>query len=418
MLGMSRKQEGEGVFMRDPTILPPSARKLLEQIGNEPITSIEIVRTPLSSFTRGFLNTISLGQFDKISKKYYDQIFHLSLWINGKYNLEKNEVIQFNQKNPKEAKSEVKSVTNIPQGLTFQTLIDKTKARMGSNFGPYDAQSNNCQDFLINIFQANGIGDQSDFAFIKQDTKEIFSRLPEFSKVLGKVATNLGAIFNRLLYGEGLIGGAMEDIDQIEKDLDKLRARSFFLNTNIPRIERDIERSTKYLQNSNNKFDRDRIDTELKENKKLLDELINEREDVSNQIERLNNLLKEAQGLTELDIKGEGACMCGGADDPDDIVEISDSSDIEEEQTIGRLEEEINSIYDKERIPFFLSEIRRIYIGLSQALDQPSISDFAASLLRKRLRKLEKLKRKVLAAQTANGYGSIAHRNYVLSLIR
>lgn len=200
---MQRKQEGEGVFMRDPTILPPSARKLLEQIGNEPITSIEIVRTPLSSFTRGFLNLISLGQFDKISKKSYDQIFHLSLWINGKYNLEKNEVIQFNQKNPKEAKSEVKSVSNIPQGLTFQTLIDKTKARMGANFGPYDAQFNNCQDFLTNIFQANGIGDSSDLQFIKQDTKEIFEKLPEFSKVLGKAATNLGAIFDRLIQGNG-----------------------------------------------------------------------------------------------------------------------------------------------------------------------------------------------------------------------
>jgi hypothetical protein len=228
MLGMKRKQEGEGIFMRDPTILPPSARKLLEQIGNEPITSIEIVRTPLSSFTRGFLNAISLGQFDKISRKSYDQIFHLSLFLNGKYNLEKNEVIVFNQKNPKEAKSEVKSVSNIPSGLTFQTLIDKTKARMGDRFGPYDAESNNCQDFLLNIFQANNIGDQTDLAFIKQDTKEIFEKLPEFSKVLGKAATNLGAIFNRLMQGEGepktlkelSLEKIREQIKMIEADID------------------------------------------------------------------------------------------------------------------------------------------------------------------------------------------------------
>jgi hypothetical protein len=204
MLGMKRKQEGEGVFFRDPGRLPPSARKLLEQVGNEPITSIEIVRTPLSSFTRGFLNLISLGQFDKISRKSYDQIFHLSLWINNKYNLEKNEVIAFNQKNPKEAKSELKSVSNIPQGLTFNQLFDNTLKRMGpEKFSSYDAESNNCQDFLLNIFQANNIGDQTDIAFIKQDTKEIFEKLPEFSKVLGKAATNLGAIFNRLMQGEG-----------------------------------------------------------------------------------------------------------------------------------------------------------------------------------------------------------------------
>jgi hypothetical protein len=70
-------------------------------------------------------------------------------------------------------------------------------------FSSYDAQTNNCQDFLLNIFQGNNIGDQSDLTFIKQDTKEIFEKLPEFSKVLGKAATNLGAIFDRLIQGEG-----------------------------------------------------------------------------------------------------------------------------------------------------------------------------------------------------------------------
>jgi len=206
----SEEQEGSGILLRDPTILPPSARQLLEQIGNEEIKSIKIVRTPLSTFTKGFLNIISLGQFDKISKQYYDKIFHLSLWINDKYNLEKNEVITFNKKNPIEQNSEVQQVNNIPTGLTFQTLIDKTKARMGNNFGPYDAETNNCQDFLMNIFQANGIGEQSDYNFIKQDTKEIFTKLPEFSKAIGQASTSIAAIFNRLLYGEGQTGNGCQ----------------------------------------------------------------------------------------------------------------------------------------------------------------------------------------------------------------
>lgn len=207
-------QQGDGLLERDPTILPPDGRRLLEQIGNEQIKSIKIVRTPLSSFTKTFLNILSLGQFDKISKKYFDEMFHLSIWINDKYNLEKNEVIAFNQKNPIEQKSETKQVQVIPAGLTFQTLIDKTKARMGDKFGPYNAESNNCQDFITNIFKANNIGDDSDFKFIKQDTKEIFSQLPEFSKVLGNLSTKLGAIFNRLIKGEGQMGGCDECMNQ------------------------------------------------------------------------------------------------------------------------------------------------------------------------------------------------------------
>ncbi len=201
-VGEQEEQEGDGL-MRDPTMLPPQARALLEKIGNEEIKSIKIIRSPLSSFTKTFLNLISLGQFEKISKKYYDQIFHLSIWINDKYNLEKNEVIAFNQTNPKKENSEVREVNNIPAGITFQTLIDKTKARMGTNFGVYNGESNNCQDFITNIFKANGIGEQGDFDFIKQNTKEIFEKLPAFSKALGNAATSAGAIFNRLLYGQG-----------------------------------------------------------------------------------------------------------------------------------------------------------------------------------------------------------------------
>jgi hypothetical protein len=201
---LSEEQVGEGLLLRNEGTLPPDVRKMLEQIGNEEIKSIKIVRTPLSSFTKGFLNVISLGQFDKISRQYYDQIFHLSMWINGSYNLEKNAVISLSRKSPIEPNSEVKDVTNIPSGLTIQTLLDKTKQRMGdANFTNYDADKNNCQNFLLNILEANKIGDESDRTFTKQNTKEIFEKLPAFSKVLGNLATKAGAVWDRLLKGEG-----------------------------------------------------------------------------------------------------------------------------------------------------------------------------------------------------------------------
>lgn len=197
-------QEGDGLFVREAGVLQPSARKLLEQVGGEEIKTLEIVRTPLSSFTKAFLNTISLGQFEKISKKYYDEMFHLSLWINGKYNLEKNEVVYFNTNNPKKSNSQVKEVKNIPAGITIQQLIDNTRKRMGNeNFSNYDAEKLNCQNFLINVLDGSDIGDKEDGDFIFQDATKIFKELPEYAKVLGKASVKLGAIFNRLIYGEG-----------------------------------------------------------------------------------------------------------------------------------------------------------------------------------------------------------------------
>jgi len=204
--------DGDGIFVREAGVLQPSARKLLEQVGNEEIKTLEIVRTPLSSFTKGFLNVISLGQFDKISKKYYDEMFHLSLWINGKYNLEKNEVVYFNTKNPKQSNSQVKEVKNIPAGITIQQLIDNAKKRMGNeNFSNYDAEKLNCQNFLINVLDGSNIGDKADGDFIFQDATKIFKELPEFAKVLGKASVKLGAIFNRLIYGEGRLEDFMKN---------------------------------------------------------------------------------------------------------------------------------------------------------------------------------------------------------------
>ena len=104
--------------------------------------------------------------------------------------------------------------------------------------------------------------------------------------------------------------------------------------------------------------------------------------------------------LKELEQQGYGKCMCGGADD--EITEEPD--DIEEDQRIGALEDEISGIYDKERIPYFLTELNRIEQGLSNALANPSITDQAASFFRKRARKVQKLRRKVLASQTGSGF--------------
>jgi hypothetical protein len=198
------QQEGQGLLVREAGQLEPSGRQLLSEVGNEEIKTLDIVRTPLSSFTKTFLNIISLGQFEKISKKYYDEMFHLSLWINGKYNLEKNEVVKFNRSNPREAKSQTKSITAVPAGITIQQLIDNTIKRMGpENFSNYDAERLNCQNFLLNVLDASGIGDNADKQFIFQDATKIFQELPQYAKVLGKVSVKLGAIFNRLIYGEG-----------------------------------------------------------------------------------------------------------------------------------------------------------------------------------------------------------------------
>ena len=73
---------------------------------------------------------------------------------------------------------------------------------MGSKFLPYSGVNNNCQDFLLAIMKANGLGNETDYQFIKQNTSSIFKNNPIFSK-LTNLVTDLGARINVLQEGAG-----------------------------------------------------------------------------------------------------------------------------------------------------------------------------------------------------------------------
>jgi hypothetical protein len=82
-------------------------------------------------------------------------------------------------------------------------MLDATEKRMGKNYYLYNAVRNNCQDYLMNILQANKIGDESDYKFIKQDVAELFKGFSKTEKVL-EFATDLASVFDRLVKGNGI----------------------------------------------------------------------------------------------------------------------------------------------------------------------------------------------------------------------
>ena len=179
-------------------------KKLLESIGNEKIKSITIVRTPLSSLITTVANLTSQGDFQKaVSNKGYDTLFHLSLWINNKYNLEKNEKPSLTTVSPIKSNSQTKMVNIIPNNLTFNTLIDRTKRYMGSSFDDYNFETNNCQDFLLAILNSNRIGNPDDRKFIKQDISTIVKTIPSLWKTIGNIGTKVAGFFHKMVYGDG-----------------------------------------------------------------------------------------------------------------------------------------------------------------------------------------------------------------------
>jgi len=187
-------QEGDGFFERTAGKLSPKIRKLLEQVGDEKITSIKLFRKP-----------ISLSSFAKfigaLKGTAYDSLLHLGLILNNKYLLDKQEVIHFERGVPSGAET---LDVEVDKDITINQLLEKTRQKMGDNaFTSYSSRRNNCQDFVQAVLSANGLSSPIYTKFIKQDTESIFKNLPSYAEKLSDFVTGAQRVVERVVQGEG-----------------------------------------------------------------------------------------------------------------------------------------------------------------------------------------------------------------------
>ena len=189
------------------TAYPPCLTQIKNSFGGEIIKSITARRNPVSSLITAAMNVVSLGNFEKNMKAQpYDKLYHLSFLIhteNHSVILEKVERVNITTtiNNPKGL--ETMEVNNIPASLSLTELIDNTQKKMGNDFLPYNANTNNCQSFAMNVLQANNLITPELTTFIKQDTSSLFSNDPFLAKV-SKGLTDVGASLNVAQNGGGI----------------------------------------------------------------------------------------------------------------------------------------------------------------------------------------------------------------------
>lgn len=158
---------GEGIIRAEGK-LRPSVLSLLKQVGNEKITSLTIWRRilPYSKVVKFLAPDVAP-----------DKLYHTSLNINGKYNLEKDGVsVVFTRGKPDGETLSVK----VPSGsnLTIQELFDKTRKRMGDkDFGDYNIEKLNCQNFVDNMLSAIGLNSAEARKFVNQETEKVIESL-------------------------------------------------------------------------------------------------------------------------------------------------------------------------------------------------------------------------------------------------
>ena len=178
----------------------------IKKYGNMPVLSMQIFRTPLSSKVNMFLNALSFGKLNAIKKKYgFDEFFHLALVCNlGSKNImcQKNSVVDITEAYKDKENTEVFNVNMMGKTFTINDMLSKTRQRLGDKaFFEYDMLSHNCQHFVANLLESEGLFNPDVKAFVYQNISEIIKEIPAFSKYLIRGTTDLDAIINKITGG-------------------------------------------------------------------------------------------------------------------------------------------------------------------------------------------------------------------------
>jgi len=203
---------------------PNSAKKTMATLGDLPVESAEIVRTPISAVLSKFINLLSAGKFEQASKDAgYDKLFHLQLVLNvrstngqmKKVAIQKTERVQVDGSlTGVTAETEYLNISIGNKKFTSNEMLEKTRKRIGDrDFFGYDSFKNNCQNFILNLLKSEGLAGAKETKFLYQDTKAIADKIPALSKKIMNFTTDAGNVFSKVL---GFGNGDLSD-EQINK---------------------------------------------------------------------------------------------------------------------------------------------------------------------------------------------------------
>jgi hypothetical protein len=192
----------------------PSSRltKYLDSTTS-PVVKLEVCRKPIIKPVHRLLDAVSLGGFSRRQKKLgYDDVYHSYLLVTTadgrKVKLEKNHVVEQQDARPSDEENQRFDIPLHGKQLTVRDMIDTASRGNESNFFKYRAGSNNCQKFVAEMVERNGLLPQEQESMLSrglalQNSHHLVSALPG-GTYLANAVTNTAAVADRLLHGDGL----------------------------------------------------------------------------------------------------------------------------------------------------------------------------------------------------------------------
>lgn len=179
-------------------------------VKDSKIAKLEVVRTPLGYMAQTFSDIATLGQFSQTAKKLgYDRVYHLYIQFtleDGTQILyEKNETVVFRKASPPRGDKTSAMVVPVPPGMTIGQFVSTAQSKMSADdYWHYSILKNlNCQKFVRDNLEANGLLTPELEKFIMQDASALIAAAPTKLQDFTQKAIDVGS-FLRKLTGSGM----------------------------------------------------------------------------------------------------------------------------------------------------------------------------------------------------------------------
>lgn len=188
----------------------PADEKVFQKYKDHNIAYLQVVRTPLSTTSQAFADIASLGTFSSQAKKLgYDRVYHLYMLIyfdgvKEPLHYEKNETVRLRVGAP--ATNVFTQAREVPlhhMHLTLEHFIRTAQKFMTADeYWHYTFEALNCQRFVKQNLEANGLLTPELNHFIMQNAQELLAKAPSMLKRLTQRASDAAA-FVRKITGTG-----------------------------------------------------------------------------------------------------------------------------------------------------------------------------------------------------------------------
>lgn len=161
--GVARAEHFVNAFFRQNEILP-SVERVLAQHGDTCIRKVILGRYHFPTYFNNLLDAVSFGDYSRMTKLHGNVPYHTYILVElesgARLRLEKNPDVQILDYIPDTNKAaSFLKVNHVPQGITLRRLIENTRNRMQTRFNHYDLTRENCQHFMVDVLNANGLMD-------------------------------------------------------------------------------------------------------------------------------------------------------------------------------------------------------------------------------------------------------------------